>query len=83
MVDFLEIKPKTEYSDSRDRLYRIRDLLKTSERNLIVPDYSNSVQTAFRDLFLRAYEAKERGEPLALSSMQDTPSKLRLPSWSL
>ncbi|KAE9376030.1 HET-domain-containing protein [Stipitochalara longipes BDJ] len=81
LVNSQNITSNMGCSDPRDRLYAIRDLLRPSERELIIPNYSGSIEAAFQDMFLRACLAKGGGNLLTLCLLQDTPSKLQLPSW--
>jgi len=81
LKDCLILTCKMACSDPRDRLYAMRHLVKSSERNSIIPDYSSSVEEAFQDTFLRACRARSDGYLLDLCLLQGTPSKLQLPSW--
>jgi hypothetical protein len=72
---------RLDSSDPRDRLYAIRALVAPQDRKFITPDYSKSVEEAFRNFTLRFFQEAGDGFLLTRCSLRDASSKLQMPSW--
>jgi hypothetical protein len=72
---------RLDSSDPRDRLYAIRALVAPQDRKFITPDYSKSVEEAFRNFTLRFFQESGDGFLLTHCSLRDASSKLQMPSW--
>jgi hypothetical protein len=79
--NLLPYTSRLDSSDPRDRLYAIRALVAPCDRKFITPDYSKSVEEAFRNFILRFCQETGDGFLLTLCSLRDASSKLQMPSW--
>jgi hypothetical protein len=81
ILSLLELTSRLNSSDPRDRLYALRALVVPTERKFITPDYSKSVEEAFRNFTFRFYQETGTGFLLTRCSLRDASSKLQMPSW--
>ncbi|KAH8792160.1 heterokaryon incompatibility protein-domain-containing protein [Hyaloscypha sp. PMI_1271] len=81
LPELLIFTSRLDSSDPRDRLYAIRALVAPSGRKFITPDYSKSVEEAFRNFTLRFCQETGDGFLLTRCSLRDASSKLQMPSW--
>lgn len=77
----LEMTMKLSCFDPRDRLFAIRGLLLAEDRDLIIPDYSKSVEDTFTDFNLRYLQETGDGNILKRCLLQMGSSNLQMPSW--
>jgi hypothetical protein len=77
----LELTSRLDSSDPRDRLYALRALVVPTERRFITPEYSKSVEEAFKNFTLRFCQETGDGFLLTRCSLRDASSKLQMPSW--
>jgi hypothetical protein len=77
----LELTSRLNSSDPRDRLYALRSLVVPTERKFITPDYSKSVEEAFKNFTVRFCRETGDGFLLTRCSLRDVSSKLQMPSW--
>ncbi|KAH8816561.1 heterokaryon incompatibility protein-domain-containing protein [Xylogone sp. PMI_703] len=83
-IDLLTLLDATKYShclDPRDRIYAILSLLPLRERMDIKPDYSKDVEYIYKDFAVRHVRRTPRLTLFHFSTLRDTTSTLKLPSW--
>jgi hypothetical protein len=79
--DLLATSSKLHCFDPRDRLISIRALVTPDLRHLIIPDYSSSVEEAFKQFTSRHFKATGAGFLLTRCLLRDATATRPMPSW--